>query len=151
MVDQGHLDQRIRVEERVIVDEPLEIRHERDDFRGILRRRVDDSSRRVLERGTWHLPEAGAVALERFLYVLNMFRGQQPGGRDGPEAGVECLSVTEDFLRTSAAGFLWKGCVAEQLVVGRNNVLDLGAVLGLLKAEGINENALMRDRCGNSF
>ena len=151
MVDQGHLDQRIRLEERVVVDEPLEIRHERDDVRGILRRRVDDSSRGVLERGTRHLPEAGAVALECFLYVLNVFRGQEPGGRDGLEAGAECLSVAEDFLRTAADGFLWKGRVAEQLVVGRDDVLDLGTVLGLLKAEGIDEDLLIRNRCRNPF
>jgi len=72
-----------------------------------------------------------------------MVVGEQARGLDCQVAGPERLTVAEDFLGSGIDGFIVGGFTLVELIVSGDDVLDFGAVLGLLESEGIDENALM--------
>jgi hypothetical protein len=79
------------------------------------------------------------------LYTLYTVVGQEAGGLDGPIAGPKRLPVAEDFLGGGIQRVAVSGLPLVKLVVGGDDVLDLRAVLRLLKGEGADEDVLLGD------
>ena len=90
MVDDGHFDERIEIAEAVVVDEALQIIHERHDLRMALRRREDRFSRPVvLERRAGQLAKAGLVGFECRLNLQDIVVGDEAGLADALETFAE--------------------------------------------------------------
>ncbi|MNQ98972.1 hypothetical protein D3C85_1146920 [compost metagenome] len=145
VVDQRHLHQWVGVEQLVVIDELLQVTHKPDDIFRMLRRRVDHSPHAVLQGGPGQTAQASGVALELRLNRDDLVGGQQTRLAHRAVADIQGLAVTQDFLGCRAAGGVGKSIVAEQIVMGGDDVFDGGAVLGLLHAEGIDQDALMRN------
>ena len=87
VVNDGHLDERIEVGSAVVVDEPLQVVHERHDLGVALRRREHRlAGLVVLERRAGQLAEAGFISFERRLNLQDIVVGDEAGLADAFEA-----------------------------------------------------------------
>ena len=146
VMDQRHLDQRVSVENRPVVDEAFQVTHQGHDDLGLLRWRVDGVSHAILECCARQLSQAGGVALEHGLNFQNVVDREQIAFLHQVKADPQCLPVAQHLLGGGIGEGFRHGVILEQLVVRRDDVLNRGTVLGLLNGEGIDQNALIRNR-----
>ena len=72
VMNQRHLDQWVCIKQPCIIDEPLQIGHQRNDLSRILRRRVNGSACAVFQRCTRQLSKACVIALQLALNLNNV-------------------------------------------------------------------------------
>lgn len=99
-----------------------------------LRGRIDRLAAGVLQGGSRQFAKAGVIALELPLNLDQVVGGDQTSLANTLEAEAQGLPVTQDFLRGRIDEGLRQNIVPEQLVVGGDDILDLGAILRLLQA-----------------
>jgi len=138
VMDEAHLDQRISVKCRFSIEEALQIAHQPQDLIWILGRRVHELSSPVLESRTGQFPESGTVLLENFLDPEDVVEGQQSRFPHQAIAHPKGLAVAQHFLGGGAARDLRLVVIFEQLIVGRDDILDGRAVFGFLQSKGID-------------
>jgi hypothetical protein len=93
--------------------------------------------------GGVYTTKAGVVLLQLGLNLDHVVGGEQAGVLDQLEADAERLHVVPDFLGGGRGEQVWVGGAAEQLVVSGDDVLDGRAVLGLLQAQGVDEDGMV--------
>lgn len=141
MMNQCHLDQRIGVEQGLIVDEAFQIGHQL--WHGLGRGRgVYRPSRVALENGAGHFPKASPVLLQRGVDIEDVVGGQQLTLSDGVKADAQGTVVACHFLGGRAGGRILQR-FTEQLVMGGDDIFDFGTVLGLLQAQGTEQDVLV--------
>ena len=67
------------------------------------------------------------------------------------EADTQGLAVTQHFLGDRVGPVVGEEVVLKEFVMGGDDVFDGGTVLGLLHAQGVDENALVGDGGGDAF
>ncbi len=144
--NERHLEKRVRLEGGVAMDESFQFSHQAQHILGILGRHVDDLAGPIPQGGTRKRPEPRPVFLQHLLEPQNVVEGQEPGVRHLLEPHAQRLAVAEDLLGRRIARPLGLEAALEQFVVGGDDVFDLGTVLRFLKPQGIDENALVRNR-----
>ena len=121
--------------------------HQRFDHGSVLRWGIDGAAAIALERSAGQLAEAGAILFQLGLDLQDVIVGEQAARAYGVETDPQRLAVVRNLL----AGSLGKSDFTEQFVVGGDDVLDLGAVLGLLEAQRADQDALIRHRGGDTL
>jgi hypothetical protein len=116
-----------------------------------LRRHVDDAAGTVAQGGTRKLAETGVVTLQLGLNTHDDVVGKQLIAAHCLEARPQGLPVAQYLLGGRGAGAFGESCVPEQVIMRGDDVLDGRTVLGLLHAQGIDEDALSRDGGGHAF
>ena len=143
MMREYHLDKRVGIERRVIIQEALKVTHERDDDVWLLRWRVYDAPLAILKCGAGQFSKAGVVSLKLGLDVDNIVHGEQASLANGEVTDAQGLPVAQHFLGGGVSVAFRKCIVFEQLIMGGDDVLNGGAVLGFLHAQCADENALI--------
>src|SRR5688572_13671156 len=146
VMDERHLDQWVCIEGVVLVDELLEVSHQRNDGRGVLRRRVDGAAIAGFQRGAGQPSKACAVALELRLDFQNVIVSQKAGFPHVRKTDAQGQTVVRYLFRSGTGGIFGKGSVAKQLVMGGDDVLNGRAVFGFLKPKGVDQDALVWNR-----
>jgi hypothetical protein len=146
VADQRHLDQGVDREELGRVDKTLQTAHQLDDLGRVLRGRVNGLPAAVLQRGAGQLAQAGVVALELALNLDDVIGGEQATVAHFFIAHTQGLAVAQHLLGGRIGKSIGQHVAFEQLVVRGDDVLDLGAVLRLLHAQGVDQDALVGDR-----
>ena len=116
-----------------------------------MRRCIDRAAGAILQRRPRHLAESRAVLLERLLDRDQVVVGEQSRFAHAAVSDVQGLAVAGDFLGRDGAGVVRAVAFAEQLVMGGDDVLDGGTVLGLLQAQGVDQDGLVGHRRRDAF
>src|ERR1700679_2277752 len=76
---------------------------------------------------------------------------QEAAISDESEANLQRLPVAQ-YLFCCRVTEIFRQCIVlEQFIMGCDNVLDRGAVLGFLQPQGVDEDALIRNRRSDTF
>jgi hypothetical protein len=134
----------------VVVDEDLQRVHVRDDLVGVLRRDIDHRAGLiVLERSARRRAKPAVGALKHLEHGDDHRVGQQPvEALLFAEAVAQRIGIERHFLRRGGRRVLGEGARLEQLVLGGDDILDLGARFGFLHRERVDQNSLIGDRRG---
>lgn len=152
MVDQRHLDQRIERADRIVVDEALQRSHVCEHQIAVLWRHVDDGAAAVVpESGAGAPAEPIAAPLQKLKHVDEGVVADDAAARTkAVMPQLQCVAIERHFLGRRV-GLLRKQFRLEQLILRGDDILDLGTRLGLLQCQGVDQDALVRDRGGPAF
>lgn len=151
VMDDGHLDQRVKFAYRRVVYKLFEVAHQ-GIYPGRLRRRIDNGAVVSFQCRTGNGTEAGAVVLQISLNPFDVIVGQHLMGTDDIEAVDDGFTIVEDLLRRCADDALLEVEVGLiKVVLSGYDILNGGTVLRLLESKGAQQNDFIGDCLCNAF
>jgi len=150
VVGDGHADQRVEVafgaEEEVFEVAQFVLDDVDAEGRGV----GDGLGDRVADHDLLVAAEADGLVAEDAAEVFHEVEPERLG-LDGLESAAQGGAVTEDFLggEVGRAGFVEGG--GEEGVLGGDDVFDLGAELGFLKGDDVDQDTLIGDEVAGAF